>query len=111
MAFDEGLAQRIREHWSHNVAFNEKRMFGGLAFLIREHMVVGILGDSLMARVGRSFDTEALALPHVKPMDFTGRLMRGIVIVMPGGFETDAQLAMWLDRCRTFVSELPDKQP
>ena len=109
MAFDEGLAQRIREHWEPSVSFDEKRMFGGLAFMVRGHMAVGVSGSRLMARVGPAWYDQALRLPHVNPMDITGRPMRGLVIVLPEGLETDAQLAAWLDRSKQWVDTLPDK--
>lgn len=109
MAFDQGLAQRVREHWDLDVAYDEKRMFGGLVFMVREHMAVGILGNSLMARVGPAYYDTALTQPHVQPMDFTGRPLRGLVVVQPEGLESEPQLAMWLERALSFVASLPDK--
>ena len=109
MAFDEGLAERLREQFGgrHDVA--EKRMFGGLAFMVRGHMCVGILGDTLMARVGPVEDEAALREPQVRPMDFTGRPMKGYVYVAPAGFEEDAALAGWVARCLRFNATLPPK--
>jgi TfoX/Sxy family transcriptional regulator of competence genes len=87
----------------------EKRMFGGLAFLERGLMVVGVSGGSLMARVGPAAHPDALAQPHARPMDFTGRPMTGYVYVDPAGLASDADLRRWVDRCRRFVATLPAK--
>jgi TfoX/Sxy family transcriptional regulator of competence genes len=109
MAFDEGLAERLREQFGgrHDVA--EKRMFGGLAFMVRGHMCVGILGDTLMARVGPAEYEVALREPQARPMDFTGRPMKGYVYVAPAGFEEDAALAGWVACCLSFNGTLPPK--
>ena len=109
MAFDEGLAERVREVLAADRLVAEKKMFGGLAFLCRGYMFVGILGETLMARVGPADYEEMLARPHVRPMDFTGRPMKGYVFVDPQGFEEDADLGAWIDRCRHFVHSLPPK--
>lgn len=84
-------------------------MFGGLAFMVRGHMFVGILGGSLMARVGPLEYANALAKPHVREMDFTGKAMQGYVYVDPAGLESDADLALWVDQCHRFASSLPPK--
>lgn len=85
MAYDEGLAHRIRECLSElrgdGTALTEKRMFGGLSFLLRGNMTVGVVGDELIARVGQETAEGALARPEARPMDFTGRPMRGWVTV------------------------------
>lgn len=109
MAFDEGLAERLRDEFGgrHDVA--EKRMFGGLAFMVRGHMCVGILGDTLMARVGPAEYEAALREPQARPMDFTGRPMKGYVYVAPAGFEEDAALTAWVARCLRFNAGLPPK--
>ncbi|WP_369959963.1 TfoX/Sxy family protein [Pseudomonas benzenivorans] len=93
MAYDEGLAERLREALQGQADITERKMFGGMAFMVRGHMCVGILGDVLMARVGPGAYEQALALPHVRPMDFTGRPMRGYVFVDPPGIAEDADLA------------------
>ena len=109
MAFDPGLAQRIRERLASRVGVTERRMFGGLAFLLDGHMAVGILGATLMARVGPAGHAAALKRPHARAMDFTGRPMKGYVYVDPAGIAEDADLAQWLDRCTAFVDTLPGK--
>ena len=107
MAYDEGLAQRIRETLDPDVPMVEKRMFGGLAFMAQGHMCFGILGPALMARIGPADYEAALAQPHVRKMDFTGRPMAGYVFVDPPGIERDEDLARWLQACLTFVQTLP----
>lgn len=111
MSYDEGLAERVREllHSQQNIA--EKKMFGGLAFMSRGYMFIGILGDVLMARVGPEYYEQALSQPYVREMDFTGKPMRGYVFVDPPGFEEDAELYDWVQRCHDFVKSLPPKKP
>ena len=109
MAFDPGLAERIREQLAGRRGVSERRMFGGLAFLLDGRMVVGISDGTLMARVGPDRHADALALPHVRPMDFTGRPMKGYVYVDPAGIAEDAELAAWLTACLGFVERLPAK--
>ena len=109
MAYDEGLAERLREIFpSPGIA--EKKMFGGIAFMTRGYMFVGIVGDILMARVGPDYYEQALARPHVRVMDFTGKPMKGYVFVDPAGFESDEDLAEWAERGYRFVQTLPPKQ-
>lgn len=109
MSYDEGLAERLREALGGRPGITERKMFGGLAFLSRGRMFVGIVGDSLMARVGPERYQEALAQPHVREMDFTGRPMKGIVFVDPPGFEDDSELSSWAEGCHGYVQTLPPK--
>lgn len=109
MAYDEGLAERLRDILRDSPALTEKKMFGGLAFLAGGHMFVGIVGAALMARVGPDNHAAALARPHVRPMDFTGKPMKGYVYVDPPGFARDADLEGWVRQCRAFVRSLPPK--
>lgn len=110
MAFDEGLAQRVREALGGRVAITERRMFGGLAFLVHGKMFVGISGSKLMARVGPARYRDALAQPHVREMDFTGKPMNGYVYVEPLGLERDEDLAAWVLWCVNYVESLPGKR-
>jgi len=96
MAYDAGLAERVREALQDMPGISERRMFGGLAFLLHGHMFVGISGESLMARIGPERYVEALAKEHVRVMDFTGRPMKGYVFVDPKGLEADADLEFWV---------------
>jgi TfoX/Sxy family transcriptional regulator of competence genes len=109
MAYDEGLAERLREAFHPLRGITERKMFGGIAFMSRGHMFVGIVGDTLMARVGPEQYEDALARPHVRTMDFTGKPMKGLVFVDPPGFEDDAELADWIARSYGFVQTLPAK--
>ncbi|MDZ4700010.1 MAG: TfoX/Sxy family protein [Rhodothermales bacterium] len=109
MAYDQGLAERMRDCLSSTAAITEKKMFGGLAFIHRGYMFCGIVGSELMARVGPEAHAACLALPHVRPMDFTGKPMRGYVFVGVEGIETDETLRLWMERTMRFVETLPDK--
>jgi TfoX/Sxy family transcriptional regulator of competence genes len=109
MAYDEGLAQRIREHFEERPDVVEKKMFGGLCFLVRGHMACGIVKDTLMGRVGPDKYEACLAREHASEMDFTGRALKGMVYVAPEGIEDDGDLAEWLGLCTAFVESLPPK--
>jgi len=111
MAFDEALAARIRRALAGDPDVTEKKMFGGIAFLRRGHMFAGVAGTSLMARVGRELHADSLARPHARPMDFTGKPMRGYVFVDAPGLATDEALRFWLSRAGEFVATLPAKPP
>ena len=109
MAYDEGLAQRVREALSGDAGVVEKRMFGGLAFMIRGNMCCGVVGEDLMVRVGPEAYEQALALPFARPMDFTGRPLTGFVYVGPDGCSEDGDLAGWVKRALAFARSLPAK--
>lgn len=109
MAYDEGTAQRIRDALADRDGVSEKKMFGGIAFMLHGNMCVGVHTDDLMARVGLEQFDEAVALPGARIMDFTKRPMKGWITVEPRGFETDEALAGWVARCVRFVSTLPRK--
>jgi TfoX/Sxy family transcriptional regulator of competence genes len=107
---DEALAARVRDVLADGgVNFAEKRMFGGLAFMIRGHMTVGLLGEELMARVGADQYDEALAQPHARVMDFTGKPLRGYVYVAAPATRRDDSLATWVRRCLAFNATLAAK--
>jgi hypothetical protein len=109
MAFDEGLAQRLREILAHRSDISEKKMFGGLAFMLSGHMCVGITGEDLMVRVGPDDHEAALTRPHARVMDFTGRSLKGFVYVGPEGVAADDDLAGWTARAVTYAETLPPK--
>lgn len=115
MAYDEGLAQRVRDLFatdggvSGGAPVEERRMFGGLAFMVNRHMCCGILGDRLMLRLGDDGARDALGEDHVAPMDFTGRPMRGMVYVAAEGVVEDVALAGWIGRAVRFTTSLPPK--
>jgi hypothetical protein len=110
MAYDEGLAERIKNILMETPNLDEKKMFGGLAFMLNDYMFVGIIGENLMARVGPNQYELALKKPFVTPMDFTGRPMKGYVYVQPAGIAEDDELAYWVDLCADFVKTLPPKK-
>lgn len=96
MAYDEGLAERIREILGDRPNVSEKRMFGGLAFLVAGNMCVGVVKDRLMVRVGPDAYKTLVRERHARKMDFTGRPMKGFVYVESEGFEADADLRRWV---------------
>ncbi len=109
MAYDEGLAERLRELCAENAGITEKKMFGGVAWMLRGNMFVGIVKNDLMVRVGKEGNAAALALPHARPMDFSGKPMDGYVYVAPPGVASEQALAGWVDRGATFALTLPTK--
>ena len=111
MSYDEGLAERIRGALDEVAGVSEKRMFGGVAFLVRGHMGVGIVQDKLMVRVGPDSYDRVLRERHVRRMDFTGRPMKGFVYIVPSGYESDADLKRWVDIGVGYVASLPARAP
>lgn len=109
MAFDEGLAERIRDLVRDDGEVRERKMFGGLAFLYQGNMAVGIVGEELMVRVGPDAWTDSLAQPHTREMDFTGRSMKGMVYVGVEGFAEDDDLRVWVERGMAFARTCPAK--
>jgi TfoX/Sxy family transcriptional regulator of competence genes len=97
VAYDEGLAQRLRDLLDELGGVSEKKMFGGLCFLLDGKMCCGVVKDELMVRVGAERHVEALNKPHARPMDFTGRPMKGFAFVGQDGFDSDQQLKWWVD--------------
>jgi TfoX/Sxy family transcriptional regulator of competence genes len=109
MAYDEAMAERIREHFGVAPDVDERRMFGGLCFMVRGHMACGIANDSLMVRVGPDDYEAALAEPRAGEMDFTGRPLRGMVYVSAEGVATAKSLGAWIERGAAFARSLPRK--
>ena len=109
MAYDEALAERVRKALRDKRGVTERRMFGGIAFMLRGHMFAGISDRSLMARVGPGNYESALGREGARKMDFTGRPMRGYVFVGPQGLKSAAQLKRWLKLCGDFAATLPPK--
>lgn len=109
MAYDEKLAARVRRLLAKRLDIEERKMFGGLAFLLRGHMCCGVVDDRLMVRVGPDAYDKAVKLPDAREMDFTGRPMRGMVYVDPPGLSPDAKLRQWIARGIDFVLSLPAK--
>jgi TfoX/Sxy family transcriptional regulator of competence genes len=110
MSYDEKLASRIRALLAERDDVVEKKMFGGLCFLVNGAMCCGLTKSAFMVRVGAVNYEDALAQPHARPMDFTGRPLKGLIYVAPEGLRTKAALARWVSRGIEFVSERPPPQ-
>jgi TfoX/Sxy family transcriptional regulator of competence genes len=98
MAYDEGLAQRIREMLDKELGLVEKKMFGGVGFMLQGNMACGVQKDKLIVRVGLEASEEALSRPHTLPFDITGRAMKGWVMVNRKGYESDRDLKEWVQQ-------------
>jgi TfoX/Sxy family transcriptional regulator of competence genes len=109
MAFDENLADRVRTAVAHKKGIEEKKMFGGLGFLLHGNMLVAVWKDMLIARIGKEQAEKALREPHVKKMDITGKPMTGWVMVRPNGLTDDGAVNDWVQHALRFVSRLPTK--
>ena len=110
MAYSEELAHRVRAALQDQPGLSEKKMFGGIAFMLNGNMCCGIVKDELMARVGPEQYAAALAKPHARAMEFTGRPMTGMVFVDPCGIADDDALADWVKMGVRFAGSLPPKQ-
>ena|SRR6266496_1234273 len=109
MAYDEGLAERIRGILADRPDVSEKKMFGGIAFMVRGHMSVGIVKDDLMVRVGPDMHEHLIRQSHARPMDFTGKPMKGFLYVDSAGLEADADLERWVGHGLQYALSLPAK--
>ncbi len=110
MAYNEQLAERVRAIVGDGPGLSERKMFGGIAFMLNGNMFCGITRDDLMVRVGPDRFEEALASPGARPMDFTGRPMKGMVFVGPEGYATDEQLRGWVEQTLEYARSLPAKK-
>ena len=110
MAYDEDLAQRVRGQLASEPSITEKAMFGGLAFLLKGNMAVGLSGAELMVRVGPRAADDALARAHTRPFDMTGRPMKGWILVAPEGVTGEDELADWVTQGLEFARSLPAKR-
>ena len=106
MAYDQQLANRVRRAVGPRPNVTEKKMFGGLTFLLEGRMFCGIVKDDLMVRVGPERYEAALGEAHVRPMDFTGRPMDGYIYLGPGGSRTEKAVEKWVERGAAFVATL-----
>jgi TfoX/Sxy family transcriptional regulator of competence genes len=110
MAIDEGLAERVREQLQGLQGLTERRMFGGLVFMLNGNMCVGLVRESLMIRIGPDNYEALLAQPHARPMDFTGKPLRGFIYVAPEGIAEDEDLASWVECAVAYAGALPPKE-
>ncbi len=116
MAYDEDLVSRVRMTLlTQDRTFEERKMFGGLCFMVKGHMAVGVSGDNqgneLMVRCGEVRAAAALGKPHVRLCGFTGRVMKSIMLIEPEGFQTDSQLSDWVSLALDFIDTEPPKKP
>ena len=109
MAYDEGLAQRMREILAGVPDLDEKKMFGGIGYMVRGNMACGVHGEAVIVRVGADRYEEALSDPHTSPFDLTGRPMKGWVWVSSDGVQSDDELEAWMQRGVDFALSLPPK--
>jgi TfoX/Sxy family transcriptional regulator of competence genes len=109
VAFDEALADRIRDALSARSGVSERRMFGGIAFMLDGNMAVGVIGEDLMVRLDPADAERALAEPHTRPMDFTGRPSKNMIYVDAEGTASDRDLAAWVEAGTDHAASLPPK--
>lgn len=109
MPYSHALADRVRSALAGRRAIAEKKMFGGIAFLLQGNMLVAVWQQSLIVRLGPERSAEALQQDFVRPFDVTGRPMQGWVMVEPDGLDSDAELASWVAAALEFVERLPKK--
>jgi TfoX/Sxy family transcriptional regulator of competence genes len=109
MAFNETLAARIRNALVRKKGVEEKKMFGGIGFLLNGNILVGVWKDLLCVRLGPEQAEQALREPHVKEFDITGRPMKGWILVEPDGVVNDDQLKQRIKQAVKFVGKLPGK--
>jgi hypothetical protein len=107
--YDQKVAERVRRVLSRRRDVTEKRMVGGMSFMVGGSMCCGVSGAALMIRTGPAALEPALARPHVRPMEFGGRRLAGFVLVDPPGYRTDKALKTWIQVGIDFVSTLPTK--
>lgn len=109
MAYDAELARRIRAALGPLPGLDEKKMFGGVGFLVHGNMACGVHGQDMIVRVGPDRYPDAISQPHTRPFDMTGRPMSGWVMVDPAGCEDDEQLIAWVSQGAAFAQSLPAK--
>lgn len=109
MAYDPGLAERVRYFLIDAQGVDEREMFGGIGFMLDGNMAVGVIGEDLLVRVGRDKYEEALEIAGARPFDMTGRPMRGWVVVSADVLEDDAELDAWVHRGSEVARSLPAK--
>lgn len=110
MAYDERLAERIRGYFKRRKGVEEKRMFGGLCFMLNGHMCCGVEKDRLMVRVAPDRYETFLKKPHAREMDFTGKPLKGFLFLSEAGYRTASGLASWLDEAVDYAKSKPPKK-
>jgi TfoX/Sxy family transcriptional regulator of competence genes len=110
VAYNEELAERIHALIGEHPDLTERKMFGGIAFMVNGNMFCGITRDDLMVRVGPERFEEALASPGARPMDLTGRPMKGMAFIGPEGYAEDDALRGWVEQTLDYARSLPPKK-
>lgn len=110
MAYDRGLADRVRSILERRAGFSERHMFGGIAFMINGHMCCGVVRTDLMLRLTPEGVTNGLRRPHTRPMDFTGKPMKSMMFIDAAGTDSDEALHDWVESALDFVRTLPPKK-
>ena len=111
MPYDETLADRVRALLKRRRGVSERKMFGGICFLVNGNMACGVAGTDLMLRLGERGGSEALADRQARPKGFTGKPMKTMVFVEAGGLGSEGELRSWVDRSVRFARSLPPKEP
>jgi len=109
MAYSEELAERIRDAIGDRPGVQERKMFGGVAWMVNGNMAVGVIGEDLMVRLERGEAEQAMAEEHVGPMEFTGRPLGGFILVDAAGIAEDPELGRWVDAGADHAETLPPK--
>ena len=109
MPYNDRLAERIHRILADKEGFTERRMFGGIAFMLNGNMCCGVINDYLILRLGSEEAQRALREPHAKEFDLTGRPTKGIILVTPSGYASEDSLRRWLRRAADFTSSLQPK--
>jgi TfoX/Sxy family transcriptional regulator of competence genes len=111
MPYDQTLAERIRSNLKEHPTIVEKKMFGGVGFMINGNLACGVQADDLIVRIGVENNATALSLPHVRPfMPVPGKPMVGWILVAPEGTSTDQDLQKWVGAGYEYASSLPEKK-
>ncbi len=108
-AYNEKLAARVATCLHRKRGVSQKKMFGGLSFLVNGHMACGVIGDDLVVRVDKAEHEELLKRKHARPMDFTGRAMRGFLYIAPEGTRSKKSLDGWVQLGYSYAKSLPPK--
>ena len=103
MAYHEALAERVNQELTRRgIPFYEKKMFGGVAFMVDEKMTLGVNKNYLMARTDPAEYDELIERHGAQPMDFTGRPMKGFIFITDDGWDSDDDLTFWVDKCMAY---------
>src|SRR5690349_20766110 len=110
MAFDQAVADRLRSALARRRGLTERKMFGGLVFMLHGNMVCGVMGDSVLLKLGEEGAAVVLGQPHIGEFHFAGRVSKGMIVLAPAGLETDGDLRRWVEQAVQFVHTLPPKE-